>query len=283
MVWNKVFSFLEQFSEQRTITSQAARRPIQGGSFKKSELFVDVLEKINVTFSPTGSVIFFDIVGSIIMKCFVPGDPLIKLGLSENLIVSSDNTTGSIVLDKVSFSEYVDLREFETSRTLSLHPPDGEFNLMNYTVSKECGVPFKITPYVSRDSQYKVKLLVTIRNELPSTKQATNVVVRIPIPKDTATVNVEFGVGQQNSYEYNASEQVVLWGIKKFPGALEQVIKITVVTNTPITYDLSPQMGPVSMRFEIPMHSCSGLEVKFLKVVTPTSLAQPKKSVERKY
>ncbi|EFC42571.1 predicted protein [Naegleria gruberi] len=271
-----------ELTEQRTVNSTAAARPIQGGQNKKSELFLDVLEKINVTFSSAGNVLNSEIVGSIIMKSFIPGDPLIKLGLTEGLVISSEENRpyGTVVLDYVKFSEYVDLREFEQSRVLSLYPPDGEFSVMDYRVSKEYNVPFRITPYVTKESQFKVKLLVTLRNELPATKQATNVVVRIPVPKDTATVSVEFGVGQQNSYEYNAADQVVLWGIKKFPGSLEQVIKINVVTNSAITYALSPQMGPVGMRFEIPMHNCSGLEVKYLKVVTPTSLATPKKSTE---
>ncbi|KAG2388971.1 hypothetical protein C9374_014371 [Naegleria lovaniensis] len=273
------------FSEPRTATCQAARRPIQGGTVKKSEVFVDVLEKINVTFSESGQILLSEVIGCVTMKSFIPGDPLIKVGLSENIVISSEPNRiyGSVTLDYVSFSQYVDLNEWETSKVLSLYPPDGEFNIMEYRSTKEYSVPFRINPYFSRESQFKVKLLVTLRNELPASKVATNVIVRIPVPKDSATVSVECGGGQHNGYEYNSAEQVVLWGIKKFPGALEQVIKVTIVTNNPITYDLSPQMGPVSMKFEIPMHSCTGLEVKYLKVLTPSLIASPKKANERKY
>ncbi|KAL9644835.1 hypothetical protein ABK040_005317 [Willaertia magna] len=258
----------ELFMEQKTVASQASRRPVQGGSNKKSEIFVDLLEKINVVFSATGAILQSEILGSLIVKSYVPGDPHLSIGLNENLVIGENENRpyGAITMDSANFHESVDLEQFELNKVLSLNAIDGEATVMNYKISKEYNVPFRIVPYVVKESQFKVKITVTLRNDLPTSKLATGVIVRIPIPKDTTSTSVEFGVGQQNNYEYCQPEQAVLWGIKKFTGGVEQVIKITVVTSGAINYDLSSQIGPISMKFEIPMYNCSGLEVKFLKL-----------------
>jgi len=49
------------------------------------------------------------------------------------------------------------LDEFETSRTLSFFPPDGEFALLNYRITGEFRAPFRIFPVVEEVSQYKVR------------------------------------------------------------------------------------------------------------------------------
>ena len=63
---------------------------------------------------------------------------------------------GSVVLDDCNFHECVRLDEFETSRTLSFFPPDGEFALLNYRITGEFRAPFRIFPTVEELSPYKV-------------------------------------------------------------------------------------------------------------------------------
>jgi hypothetical protein len=61
-----------------------------------------------------------------------------------------------VVLDDCNFHECVRLDEFESSRTLTFLPPDGEFALLNYRVTGEFRCPFRIFPSVEEVAPYKV-------------------------------------------------------------------------------------------------------------------------------
>lgn len=63
-----------------------------------------------------------------------------------------------MVLDDCNFHECVRLDEFESSRTLSFFPPDGEFTLLNYRITGEFRAPFRIFPTVEEMSPYKVRV-----------------------------------------------------------------------------------------------------------------------------
>lgn len=62
-----------------------------------------------------------------------------------------------MVLDDCNFHECVRLDEFESSRTLTFLPPDGEFALLNYRVTGEFRCPFRIFPSVEETAPYKVR------------------------------------------------------------------------------------------------------------------------------
>jgi len=49
---------------------------------------------------------------------------------------SNSGGGGPVVLDDCNFHECVNVSEFETSRSLSFFPPDGEFVALNYRVTQ---------------------------------------------------------------------------------------------------------------------------------------------------
>ena len=69
--------------------------------FILSEIYVDIYERINITFNSNGYVLNSSIDGSIQMKSFLSGNPPLKLALNEDLIVGRQNATkgaGNITL-----------------------------------------------------------------------------------------------------------------------------------------------------------------------------------------
>ncbi|KAL0476885.1 AP-4 complex subunit mu-1 [Acrasis kona] len=269
---------LQQLSlmEKKTIGSSAARRPVQGGASKKNEIFVDILERINVVFSAQGNVLHSEIIGGIVMKSFLSGQPELRLGLNEDLIIGRRDSTHGTNLDSINFADFVNLQQFENGRTLSLFPPDGEFTVMNYRVHGKYDLPFRIYPYVDRQSPYKLEVVIKVRADIPSSSSGSNVVVRIPVPKTAQTVVCDFETptlpsqspttAAHNQYEYKSGEKCVLWGIKKFQGGTEQIIKVRISLAQQASSDIEKHVGPISMKFEIPMHNVSGLNVRFLKI-----------------
>lgn len=105
---------------------------------KKNEIFVDVFEKISVLFNSSGYVINSAIEGCIQMKSYLIGNPPLKLALNEGLVVGQHNAaSGTVVLDDCNFHESVSTSEFDLNKTLRIHPPDGEFVVMNYRITSE--------------------------------------------------------------------------------------------------------------------------------------------------
>lgn len=223
---------------------------------------------MNVLFSPNGYVLNSSIDGNIQMKSYLAGNPELRLALNEDLVVGGKGEYGQVVLDDLNFNECVNLNEFDGTRTLTFYPPDGEFVLLNYRITNEFRVPFKMLPSVEQLSSTKLEILLTLRNEIPQNNYGANVAVRIPVPRSTATVFCEpiGGEGCEQNAEYLANERKVLWTIKKFPGSTEMTIKIKLSLDTACTSQTKKEIGPVSMNFEIPMFNVSNLQVRYLRI-----------------
>ena len=56
--------------------------------YKKNEIYLDIVEEVNLMMSSTGQVLRSDVNGKIVMKVFLSGMPDVKLGLNEKLDVS---------------------------------------------------------------------------------------------------------------------------------------------------------------------------------------------------
>ena len=57
----------------------------------------------------------------------------------------------------------VNLDDFDSTRTLALIPPDGEFVVMNYRITSEFRAPFRIFPVLEESSPYKIELVLKVR------------------------------------------------------------------------------------------------------------------------
>lgn len=93
-------------------------------------------------------------------------------------------------------------------------------------------------------------------------KVAESVVIKIPVPPTTASANISVGRGRAR---YEAAERALVWRISSFPGNSE-VTLTAVVELLPATREKPWVRPPISMDFQIPMYSCSGVQVRFLKV-----------------
>jgi len=64
------------------ITGAITWRP-EGIVYKKNEVFMDVVEKLNMLVSHQGNVIKSEIAGFLKVRCFLSGMPELKLGMIE--------------------------------------------------------------------------------------------------------------------------------------------------------------------------------------------------------
>eukprot|EP00297_Palpitomonas_bilix_P008405 CAMPEP_0113880030 /NCGR_PEP_ID=MMETSP0780_2-20120614/7560_1 /TAXON_ID=652834 /ORGANISM="Palpitomonas bilix" /LENGTH=447 /DNA_ID=CAMNT_0000866663 /DNA_START=181 /DNA_END=1524 /DNA_ORIENTATION=+ /assembly_acc=CAM_ASM_000599 len=257
-------------TEPKTVSSTAVHRPIATGRKQKSnkeEIFIDVLERLSVTFNSAGGVVASQISGSIQLKSYLSGNPELILALNDDLVIGRGTGYGSVVLDDVNFHECVREEHFARDRSLLFFPPDGEFVLMNYRISSDFAPPIRIFPFIEQTGDGQLDVVVKVRAEIPEQNYGINTVISIPVPKSTASVSCDLGAGTVGeSAEFNRKQNVVEWKVKKFQGHTEHVLRAKVVLQRDAQMSRAKrEVGPVSMKFEIPMINASRLQVKFLR------------------
>jgi len=250
----------------------------------QNELFVDLVEQMTVLFGSGGNILRSEIDGSIVIKSYLKGNPEVRLALNDDLIVSGSSSTSSFSysygapsLDDFNFHECANTQLFDQEKTLVFTPPEGEFSLMNYRISSEFHVPFRVIPYVDELAGNRIEASIKVRADLPDVNSGNNVIIKVPIPKGAMSCQgiVEVGaIGQ--TVEYKQQEGVLHWSIKKFKGGSEQLLRIKIVMqdgqNTSIA---KKELGPVSLEFDIPMFNASNLQIRFLRVMERNKSYQP--------
>lgn len=235
-------------------------------SNQKNEIFVDILERINILFSSNGYMLNSTIDGCIQMKSYLAGNPELRLALNEDLVIGQGQGHG-VRIDDINFNDCVNLAEFEHSRTLSFIPPDGEFIVLNYRLTGEFSPPFRIFPSIEETEPTKIEVVCLIRADMAPNHFGANVVVEIPLPQATtgATCSLISAPGTGAAHAEFVKQKIV-WTMKKFPGGGEQSLRAKVSLSSPLTSAMRREIGPINMCFEVPMYNTSQLQVRYLRV-----------------
>jgi AP-2 complex subunit mu-1 len=252
------------------ITGNVDWRQPDKHKYRKNEVFIDVLEAVNLLMSNKGNVLRSDVSGKIIMKTFLSGMPECKFGLNDKLVMEKESKnqqrgvragTG-IAIDDVTFHRCVKLGQFEHDRTISFVPPDGEFELMKYRITENVNLPFKVIPVVSEHGRTRVEYEIKIKGNFSAKLLATNVIMKIPTPPNVSKTNFTVGNGKA---KYNSSQNLIIWKMKKFPGdaAFSLHGEVTMIASVKEKQWSRP---PITLEFQVPMFTSSGLHVRFMKV-----------------
>ncbi|KAG6475508.1 hypothetical protein ZIOFF_064730 [Zingiber officinale] len=165
------------------------------GGRKREEIFVDIIEKISVTFSSSGYILTSEIDGTIQMKSYLTGNPEIRLALNEDLGIGKGSASlydyrssagGAVILDDCNFHESVRLDSFDVDRTLALIPPDGEFAVMNYRMTQEFTPPFRVNALIEEAGQLKAEVIIKVRADFATSVTANTITVQMPVPTYTS-------------------------------------------------------------------------------------------------
>merc|ERR1711920_84858 len=136
---------------------------------------------------------------------------------------------------------------------------DGEFSVMNYRITGDFRVPFRIFPFVEQQASHKIEITIKVRADIPEQNYGGNVQVSCMLPKTATSVSNDLGGATGQSAEYLAAEHRVVWSIKKFQGGSESTLKSRVTLSSPVSNssNIKKEVGPVSLNFEIPMYNVS--------------------------
>merc|ERR1712123_261916 len=87
-----------------TVTNAVSWRS-EGVKYRKNEVFLDVVESVDLLVSATGNVLRSEIVGAVKMRVYLSGMPELRLGLNDKILFESTGRTKkkSVELDDVKF------------------------------------------------------------------------------------------------------------------------------------------------------------------------------------
>ncbi|KAF9585617.1 hypothetical protein BGW38_001526 [Lunasporangiospora selenospora] len=279
----KMYITTESVKSERAIMEESSKITIQATGatswrrsdvrYRKNEAFVDVVESVNLLLSTQGNVLRADVAGQILMRAYLSGTPECKFGLNDRLLLEKDavnRSTGgtqkrspnTVEIDDCQFHQCVKLGKFDSDRTISFIPPDGEFELMRYRTSDNINLPFKVHPVVNEIGKSKIEYKIIVKANFSSKLYANNVVLSIPTPLNAAGVTCMVSAGKA---KYVPAENAMVWKISRFQGQSEFMLTGE-VTLTAMTHKKAWSRPPISMDFQVLMFTSSGLLVRFLKV-----------------
>lgn len=240
--------------------------------YNSNEVYLDVIENIHLLISKSGEIIKSEIMGVVSLKSNLSGWPECKFGMNDKLQISQSknaSTTKGISIEDIRFHQCVRLSDFNKDRTITFIPPDGVFELMSFRVTENIIIPFKLycniieTP--SKDNPQipqAIDLDLNVKALFDRLLFAQDVIIKIQIPKNATNAKTHTNLGKA---KHEPEKSAIVWRIKKVNGEKECKLKCEI----PLISVKDPKpwnRSPISMEFNIPMFTASGLRVRFLKV-----------------
>ncbi|KAI4196588.1 MAG: hypothetical protein LQ350_006460 [Teloschistes chrysophthalmus] len=261
----------------------------EGIRYRKNEVFLDVIESLNLLVSATGNVLRSEILGAVKLKCYLSGMPELRLGLNDKVMFETTGraTRGKAVeMEDVKFHQCVRLSRFENDRTISFIPPDGEFELMSYRLNTQVKPLIWVESDVRSHSGSRIEYTLKARAQFKRRSTANNVEILVPVPEDADSPRFRTNIG---SVHYAPEKSAIVWKIKQFGGGKEFLMRAELGLPSVkgddehgggMTGGFGGSMGgasslagkgkrPISVKFEIPYFTTSGIQVRYLKIIEP--------------
>ncbi|XP_059980874.1 AP-4 complex subunit mu-1 isoform X4 [Lagenorhynchus albirostris] len=160
--------------------------------------------------------------------------------------------------------------------------------VMRYQLSDDLPspLPFRLFPSVHWDrGSGRLQVYLKLRCDLPPKSQALNVRLHLPLPRGVVSLSQELSSPEQKA---ELGEGALRWDLPRVQGGsqLSGLFQMDVPGlpgppgQGPSTSAPPLGLGPASLSFELPRHTCSGLQVRFLRLAfRPCGNANPHKWV----
>ncbi|XP_066922107.1 AP-1 complex subunit mu-1-like [Clytia hemisphaerica] len=267
---------LQEFITQQSHKLEAAPRPppavtnavswrTEGLKYRKNEVFLDVIESVNLLVNTNGNVLRSEIVGSVKMKVYLTGMPELRLGLNDKVLFENTGRSKSkaVELEDVKFHQCVRLSRFENDRTISFIPPDGEFELMSYRLNTHVKPLIWIESVIEKHSHSRVEYMIKAKSQFKKRSTANNVEIIIPVPQDADSPKFKTTIG---NVKYAPEKNAVVWNIKSFQGGKEYLMRAHFGLPS-VESEETESRKPIAVKFEIPYFTVSGIQVRYLKII----------------
>ena len=176
----------------------------------------------------SGQVLSAHVAGKVVMKSYLSGMPECKFGINDKITMeskgksqtqsvalddparpsTSQTNKSSIAIDDCQFHQCVKLSKFESEHAISFIPPDGEYELMRYRITKDISFPFRIIPLVREVGRTKMEVKVVLKSNFKPSLIGQKIEVKIPTPLNTSGCQL---ICMKGKAKYKASENAIVW------------------------------------------------------------------------
>lgn len=239
----------------------------EGIRYRKNEVFLDVIESVNLLVNANGNVLRSEILGAVKMKCYLSGMPELRLGLNDKVMFESTGRTTrgkAIEMEDVKFHQCVRLSRFENDRTISFIPPDGEFELMSYRLNTQVKPLIWVEAVVESHTGSRIEYMIKAKTQFKRRSTANNVEIYVPVPEDADSPRFRSSIG---SVHYAPEKSSIVWKIKQFGGGREYLMRAHFGLPSVKNAEDVDRRPPIQVKFEIPYFTTSGIQVRYLKIV----------------
>ncbi|KAJ7698991.1 AP-1 complex subunit MU-1 [Mycena rosella] len=252
-----------QVRPPQAVTQVVSWRP-EGIRYRKNEVFLDVVESVNLLVNAKGDVVRSEILGAVKMRCYLTGMPELRLGLNDKAMFENTGARGKAVeMEDMKFHQCVRLSRFETDRTISFIPPDGDFELMTYRLSTVVKPLIWVEAALERHNsriEYTVKVIAQFKRKCT----ANNVEICVPVPEDASGPKFHSSTGRAH---YAPEKGAFVWSMKQLAGGKEFLMRAHFGLPSVKNEQAAEKRTPITVKYEIPYFTVSGIQVRYLKVV----------------
>ncbi|KAI3636927.1 hypothetical protein MIR68_005194 [Amoeboaphelidium protococcarum] len=227
----------------------------QKASYSQEQIYLDIIETVSIS-TVCGKVIG-QIDGTVLCKSRLSGMPEVQLELKNSHLID---------IDASHVHQCVRLKQFSESRVLSFIPPDGQCELLDYTVPlrNQNQIPLTITPSISFSGKNGL-LTVTAKLKSDYLQNIQNIEMSIELSSDVEILSIQGTLGE---YYQALLSQCIKWTIPKL--SLKDVCQLQAKLQMP-GGDKDSQakinlFGLVRVSFHVQRHLMSQLGMKRLSV-----------------
>eukprot|EP00126_Sphaerothecum_destruens_P002714 Sdes_comp16136_c0_seq1m5382 len=266
----------------------------------QSEIFVDIIETLSVTMSQDGKIKKYILQASVETKSQGLEKCKFLLGFQNNFQLKNQSGSflmdaktkceqetslkKSIYLDEISFHQNVDTKQFLAQKIVGFFPPLQEkISIMAYQISdaffQGISVPFHFSirkePLIIESENMPLKKLIRVEFQLsatfPSSFFAKNLIVSFQIPKlsllQKQIISEDVSCVQSLEVSEGDFKTLAAWKISSLQGGFSRLLELHFSSSSDGDQEAisSLKLGDISVAFEIPMYTPSGISVKFLK------------------
>ncbi|XP_063832021.1 AP-1 complex subunit mu-1-like [Ostrinia nubilalis] len=255
---------LEMHRKIPTAVTNAVSWRSEGIRYRKNEVFLDVVESVNLLANSHGTVLRSEIVGAVKMKVYLSGMPELRLGLNDKVLFENRRSQAkSVEIEDVKFHQCVKLSRYANDRTISFIPPDGDFELMSYRINTQVKPLIWIESMIERHAHSRVEYMIRAKSQFKRRSTANNVEIIIPVPADADSPRFKTTTGR---VKYTPENNAITWYIKAFPGGKEFLMRAHFGLPSIQGEELDGR-PPIQVKFEIPYFTTSGMQVRYLKII----------------
>lgn len=241
-----------------TCVTNAVSWRSEGIVHKKNEIFLDATERLRCLIGGDNSVLQCQIHGTFKIRCYLSGMPEVRLTFNERFYE---------IIEDATFHQCVRLDRF-CDGCISFLPPDGEFELLCYSVSNFKKPPLMITTVIgpgrfNDEAEYSFHAKSLFGTGL----EARSVEVLMPVPDRMVCLHFSSSAG---SVDYDSEKQQLVWQMKGLRGMQEEVLTATMKLPARKTLQLDCKDPVLEVSCEVSSFLASGLQVRSVKVIEKT-------------